>query len=96
MTRATSSVRNFHLPLSEELHRELRAESTRTGRPTTALVREAVERWLDAQRRTARHAEIALYAARWGGSEVDLDEALERAGVENLLSAPRKRRRRAK
>ncbi len=95
MARATSSVRNFHLPLSEALHRELRAESSRSGRPTTAIVREAVEGWLDARRRSAQHAELRAYAERWGGTGVDLDPDLERAGVEHLR-APRSRSRRAK
>jgi hypothetical protein len=96
MARATTTIRNFHLPLSESLHRELRAESHRTGKPTTALVREAVEGWLDARRREARHAEIAAFADRWGGTDVDLDPELEVAAAEQLRGAPTKRRRRAR
>ncbi|PYQ64397.1 MAG: hypothetical protein DMF53_07575 [Acidobacteria bacterium] len=32
-----------------------------------------------------RHAEIAAFAAEHGGSELDLDEDLEQAGIEALL-----------
>lgn len=95
MPRATTSVRNFHLPLSADLHRELRAESQRTGKPTTVLVREAVEAWLDARRRAVRHAEIAAFAERWAGTDVDLDRDLERASLEHLDGPVKRSRRRA-
>lgn len=82
-------TRNFHVPLSDELHQEIHNEAKRTGRPATVLVRDAVESWLREQRRAAVHEEIAAYAQRWAGSEVDLDEALEAASVDHLT----KRRR---
>jgi predicted transcriptional regulator len=75
-------VRNFHLPLSDELHRKIREEAERSGRPATALVREAVEEYLRARQRATVHAEIAAYAERWAGSASDLDEDLEAASIE--------------
>lgn len=36
--------------------------------------------------KSARHADIAAYAARHGGSEVDFDLVLEAAAVECLLN----------
>ncbi len=38
------------------------------------------------ERKTERAAQIASYAAENGGTEFDLDEELERAGVDNLLA----------
>lgn len=86
------AVRNLHVPLSDELHREIREEAERTGQPATVLVREAVEAWLTARRRAALHEELAEYASRWAGTEVDLDPELEAVSVEQLRVVPRKRR----
>lgn len=77
-------MRNFHLPLSDELHQQIRSEAERTGRPATTLVREAVEAWLAERRRAALHEEIAAYAEKWAGSEVDLDAELEAASAAEL------------
>jgi hypothetical protein len=101
MSRASRSPasRNFHLPLPEDVHRELRAEATRAGKPATTLVREALDEWLHARRRAALHAEISTYAERWSGSELDLDPTLEAASVEQLAikaKTPRAAARRAR
>jgi len=93
MVRATSP-KNFHLPLPASVHRELRDAATRSGRPATVLVREAVEDWLSAQRRARLHEELRSYAERFAGTDVDLDPVLEAAAVEELL--PRRRRTRAR
>ena len=65
----------------------LREEAKRTGRPATVLVREAVEDWLRDRRRAEVDAEIARYAAEYGGTEADLDPDLEAASIESLLGA---------
>lgn len=53
--------------------------------PTTTLAREAIDAWLREQSRRARHDAIAAYAEEMAGSALDLDPALESAGVEHLL-----------
>lgn len=36
-------------------------------------------------RRTERSERMSVFAAEYGGTEIDFDEALERTGVEHLL-----------
>lgn len=75
---------NLHVPLSEDLHTLLRDEAARTGIPATTLVREALAAWLKQRRRERLFAEIQAYAAAHAGTEADLDEGLEEAGLEIL------------
>jgi hypothetical protein len=80
-------MKNIHVPLPENAYAALREESKRMGQPATVLVRQAVEGWLRARRRAERAAALARYAAENGGTEVDLDPALEAASIESLLGA---------
>lgn len=82
---AAASHRNFHVPLSTETYRALRSEADRRRRAATALVREAVEDWLERRRTEKLHTDIAEYAARHAGTPADLDEALEAAGMDALV-----------
>lgn len=84
-------MRNLHVPLPEPLHERLRAEAARSGRPATTLAREAIEAWIEENQRRAVHEAIAAYAGEMAGSPADLDEDLERAGIEHLVSRRRKR-----
>lgn len=94
MSAATkvNATRNLHLPLPDALHRALLEESERSGRPATAIVREAVEAYLQERRRAAVHEELTVYAKRWAGSPVDLDEPLAKAAAEQLRTLRRARR----
>ncbi len=80
-----SAMKNFHLPLPEDLYTELRAEAERSHVPTTTLARQALEQWLREKRRSELRYAIEAYAAETAGSEADLDEALEHVAVEVLL-----------
>ncbi len=82
--------RNLHVPLPEPLHEKLRAESARSGIPATTVARDAIEAWLEERERLEVHEAIAEYAAEMAGGPADLDEELERAGVEHLVSRRRK------
>ena len=95
MKHATKPLasRNFHLPLPEELRERLRLEAARSGRPATALAREAIESWLAERRRVQLHQSIADYASRFAGSALDLDAELEAASVEHLQSGSRRRKK---
>ena len=79
-------MKNFHLPLPERTYEGLRVEAERTGVPSTALAREAVDSWLRQQYRKARHEAIATYAAEMAGTHLDLDSDLESAGIEHLVN----------
>jgi len=89
------ATRNFHVPLPDEIYSELRAEAERAQQPATLLARMAIEAWLEQRRAATLHAEIAAYAARYGGTPLDLDPDFEAAGLElwatleNIESEPR-------
>jgi predicted transcriptional regulator len=87
------SHRNFHVPLPDGLYRALRSEAGRRHQAATALVREAVEDWLERRRAETLHRDIADYAAWHAGTPADLDPALESAGIDALIEKPRKSRR---
>lgn len=88
---AAKAMRNLHVPLPEPLHDRLRAEAARSGRAATTLAREAIESWIEEHQRRAVHDAIVEYAGEMAGSHADLDEELERAGVELLVRNRRKR-----
>lgn len=75
---------NFHLPLSPEIHEMLREEVASSGQPATTLAREALRDWLVKKKRQRLHEEIAAFAEAHAGTELDLDEDLERAGIEAI------------
>ena len=82
-------MKNFHLPLQEELYSQLRSEAERAQVPATELAREAIQQWLRLRERRARHNAIAAYAAEMAGTEFDLDPELERAGIDSLTAMDR-------
>jgi len=85
-------LRNFHLPLPEQIYTLLRAEAERKRVPATTLAREAIDSWLKDQARKARHDAIAAYAAEVAGTELDLDRDLESAGIDHLRKTGRVRK----
>jgi len=78
-------MKNLHIPLPESLHRRLHEAAHQAGRTATELAREAIDRWLQEFRKKRIREEIAGYAAHCAGGPADLDPALEKAGVEELL-----------
>lgn len=77
---------NFHLPLPPEIHELLRQEVESSGQPATSLAREALRDWLVRRKRQRLHDEIAAFAEAYAGTDLDLDEDLERAGIEAILN----------
>lgn len=63
----------MHVPLSTDIHTRLKAETKRSGRPATVLVREAIETWLEERERAALHHAIAHYAQAKAAVEHFLD-----------------------
>ena len=78
-------MKNFHLPLPEQLYLRLKAEAERMQLPATTLAREAVDEWLRRQSRKARLDAIAAYASEMAGTPLDLDAELESSGIEHLV-----------
>lgn len=82
-----TALRNFHVPLPDPLYRALQEEAVRSKQPATMLARQAIELWLQKRQKAALHEAIAAYAARYAGTDADLDEAIEAASVEDWLTA---------
>lgn len=78
--------RNFHLPLPEELYCQLRAEADRTQQPATVVARYAIAWWLKERQKAALHDSIQAYAEQQAGTEADVDQVLEQAAIEHLLT----------
>lgn len=78
-------MKNFHLPLPDEVYDDLKIEAERSRIPATSMAREAIEAWLAARKKAARNRAIRAYAVKMAGTEFDLDRALERATLEVLL-----------
>jgi len=87
-----ASLRNFHLPLPEDVYRALRDEAAAAKQPATAIAREAIEAWLRERRKAMLREAIAAYAAERGGTPADLDPELEAASVRLLRPARRRRK----
>ena len=83
--KAAARKRNFHIPLPEETYRQLRRAAEASKRPATQLVRDAIEHWLNEQRKNAIQREVETYAHEHAGDRFDLDADLEAAGTEHLL-----------
>ena len=79
-----SGAHNLHVPISSELHQRLREEAHRSGRPATAIARDAIATHLDTVRRAVRSAAIRTFAEAHAGGEFDIDASLEQAGLEAL------------
>ncbi len=84
----TSSTTNFHLPLPHDLRDMLREEVELSGRPATAIARDALSEWLRQRQRNRLRDDIAAYATACAGTPADLDDDLERAGIESLTDEP--------
>lgn len=79
-----STSHNLHVPLDESAWRALRDESARSKLPATALARMAIDQLLSERRRARVRDDIAAFAAAYAGSPVDLDAALEAAGIDAI------------
>lgn len=79
-----SATKKLNLPLPQEMHEALFAESREMGVPTTRLVRSVLEDWLGERRRTRRRAEVRRFAMECAGTALDLDPELESAATEEL------------
>jgi len=78
-------MKNFHLPLPDQVYEQLKLEAQRSQVPATSMARQAIQTWLAARKKAARKQAIASYAAENAGTELDLDPGLESATVEFLL-----------
>lgn len=74
----------IQISLPPELFQQLQAEAERQQQAAGTLAQQAIESWLKIRREELIDAEIAAYAERFGGTDVDLDEELMEASLEFL------------
>ncbi len=84
---------NFHLPLPEDLSRELRKAAAAEKRPATEVARDMLRSALEERRRTRQRVDVKAWAERHAGTELDLDVGLEAAAAEILRLRKRARKR---
>ncbi len=82
-----TTFKKLNLPLPEEMHKALFAESKHAGIPATRLARSAIQDWLDQRRQERRQEEIHEFAMENAGSDLDLDQYLEAAATDELILA---------
>lgn len=90
---ASTTTKNFHLPLPASLYAGLREAATRAGAPATSLAREAIEAWLKEERRRRQRSDLADFVEANAGSTWDLEpqwEAVALASLDKLLPWPDK------
>ena len=87
-----ATLRNFHLPLPDDVYQALRDEAAAVKQPATVIARQAIERWLRERKRATVREAIAAYAAEHAGTSADLDTELEAAGLQMLRPAKRRRK----
>ncbi|MFN2323835.1 MAG: hypothetical protein ABR510_12860 [Trueperaceae bacterium] len=79
----TASVKkNLHVPLTEDVHAELKSQAQRVGEPATVLARQAIEDRVRALKREQIADEITAYADAMAGTEFDFDPAVLAAGMD--------------
>ena len=84
-------MKNFHLPLPEEVYTALREQAAELSRPATVIAREAIEAWLRERQRASVREAIAEYAAKHAGTTTDIDPGLEAASLQLWRKGRRKR-----
>ena len=82
------AMKNFHLPLSADLYAGLREAAARAGAPATDVAREAIQAWLNEDRRRRQRAELADFVEANAGSAWDIDPQWEAAGLETIVKPP--------
>ncbi len=87
-----ATLRNFHLPLPDDVYQALRDEAAAVKQPATVIARQAIERWLRERKRATVREAIAAYAAEHAGTSADLDAELEAAGLQMLRPAKHRRK----
>jgi predicted transcriptional regulator len=83
-TQAKEGLRDFHVPLPEQVYQELKSEAESSRRSANAVAREAISQWLEARRQARLDHEVLVYAEAVAGTDADLDVELEAAGLELL------------
>ncbi len=81
-----NAQRSVQVSLPEELYHQLRVEAERVNQPATVLARDAIAEWLQQRSNRVLHDSIRTYAELHAGTPVDLDEDLEQAAMERLMT----------
>jgi hypothetical protein len=79
--KVRSRLRNFHLPLTEELYLRLAEAAKGEGEPSTALARRAIRFFLEVRGRQETRKQLRAFALQYAGTDVDYDSELAEEGI---------------
>lgn len=79
-------IHNFHVPLPEDLYKNLKKEAMQFHMAATELARYAIMFWLKKAQKASLHKAISKYAAGCAGTEFDLDKEFEKESMNLLFS----------
>lgn len=80
----SETPKNFHLPLPENLYDSLKEMSRQLNMSITKIAKQTLEKSVRQWEKEIRHQQIVQFAEQFGGTEYDLDPALENASIESL------------
>jgi hypothetical protein len=84
---SSAKLKNFHIPMTDDLYSELKKAANNLGQPATKVARNVIEEWLHHRKKNALHRDIAAYAREHAESNEDFDPFLEEAAAEHLWKA---------
>lgn len=77
-------MKNFHLPLPVSLYDQFIYEAKSQGRVATKLARDILQEWLKERKKQKIAEEITQFAETNAGTDVDIDLALEKEGLQTI------------
>lgn len=77
-----TELKNFHVPLPQEMYRRLQEEARLLNSPATQVAREAIAAWLKERQHQAQTLAIRAYAQSVAGSPEDFDSEFSAASLE--------------
>jgi hypothetical protein len=80
------NMHNLHVPIPADMRTRLRREAEQSGLPATEIARLAISDWLERAEILRIETDIASFAKQFAGTELDLDQGFEQAGVKFLES----------
>lgn len=79
------SKKSIHIPIEENVLRDLKTSAQEEQITVSQIVNEAIENWLKKKKREKIQNQIKEYASQMAGTSQDLDEELEYNSTKFLL-----------
>ncbi|MFN4149691.1 MAG: hypothetical protein ACK4IX_02010 [Candidatus Sericytochromatia bacterium] len=79
-----ATTKNLHIPIPIQWHEKLKELANLSNSTATELVRSAIIEFIKNQEKKAIDDAIIKFASEYGGTEFDIDPALEETSLESL------------